>query len=98
MRRSLRHCSQRCAFPMRWERKARERCQRTHVSLLKCQSVSCGAEFGSADVAVVGGGIMGLTTALLLKQQFSNISVDIIAEKSYSESTSHGAAGVVYTV
>ena len=38
---------------------------------------------------------MGLTTALMLKQQFSNLAIDIIAEKDYSESTSHGAAGAM---
>lgn len=38
---------------------------------------------------------MGLSTALMIKEQFPGLEVDILAEKRYSESTSHGAGGAV---
>jgi len=46
------------------------------------------------DVAVLGSGIMGLTTALQIKQSWRDVSVDIISEGTAQESTSHGAGGV----
>eukprot|EP00892_Ulva_mutabilis_P009471 jgi/Ulvmu1/6897/UM031_0103.1 len=46
------------------------------------------------DVAVLGSGIMGLTTALQIKQRWGDVSVDVIFESTLVESTSHGAGGL----
>lgn len=58
------------------------------------RSVTARAEWQRrGDVAVLGSGIMGLTTAIQIKQQWSNIGVDIISDGTFHESTSHGAGG-----
>ena len=47
-------------------------------------------------IGIVGAGIVGLSTAFRLIEEFSNeqISIDIIAEKFYNETTSFGAGGL----
>lgn len=45
-------------------------------------------------IAVVGSGIVGLTTALELQSEFRNASIFIIADKFYKETTSFCAAGI----
>lgn len=44
-------------------------------------------------IAVVGGGVVGLTTALELQRELRNSSLTVIAD-SYSNTTSHVAAGI----
>lgn len=44
-------------------------------------------------VAIVGGGIVGLTTALQMKQELRNCDITVYAE-SFEDTTSHVAAGV----
>jgi aspartate oxidase len=58
-----------------------------------CRHMACDTEAGAAHVAVIGSGIMGLTTALLLRKRWGNLTVDIISEQDFVESTSHGAGG-----
>ena len=45
-------------------------------------------------LAVVGAGVIGLTTAVHLQQAFSSASVTIIADKFMESTTSIGAAGI----
>lgn len=45
-------------------------------------------------IAVVGGGVIGLTTALELQKEFRNAEIAIIADKYYKETTSYVAAGI----
>lgn len=45
-------------------------------------------------VAVVGSGVVGLTTALELQKEFRNAKIFIIADKFYKETTSYAAAGI----
>jgi len=45
-------------------------------------------------VAVVGGGVVGLTTALLVQEENPNIQVTVIAEKFSPDTTSDVAAGI----
>lgn len=44
-------------------------------------------------VAVVGGGIVGLTTALLLQRELRNIEITILAS-DFDNTVSHIAAGI----
>ena len=44
-------------------------------------------------IAVIGGGAVGLTTALLLKDEWPNSQINVIAE-SFEQTTSHVAAGI----
>lgn len=44
-------------------------------------------------VAIVGGGIVGLSTALKLKNEFRDSKITIIAS-SFEDTTSHVAAGI----
>lgn len=44
--------------------------------------------------AVIGSGVVGLTTALELQKQFPNSNVTIVAEKFGVETTSDVAAGI----
>lgn len=46
------------------------------------------------NVAVLGAGVVGLTTALQLKKEFHDVTVDVIAEKFNRETTSYVAAGL----
>ncbi|KAK9878016.1 hypothetical protein WA026_020644 [Henosepilachna vigintioctopunctata] len=46
------------------------------------------------NIAVLGAGIVGLTTVLELKKEFRNATIDIIADKFYDETTSFVAAGI----
>ena len=46
------------------------------------------------SVCVVGGGVIGLTSALRLLQRLPAAAVTIIAEKVATETTSEGAAGL----
>lgn len=46
------------------------------------------------NVAVLGAGVVGLTTAIELRKQFRDASVDIIAEKFNRDTTSFVAAGL----
>jgi glycine/D-amino acid oxidase-like deaminating enzyme len=45
-------------------------------------------------IAVVGSGVVGLTTALELQSEYRNAKISIIAEKFYKETTSYVAAGI----
>ncbi|KAI3427267.1 hypothetical protein D9Q98_007199 [Chlorella vulgaris] len=47
----------------------------------------------AADVCVLGGGVVGLTSALRIKQARPDIDVTVMAE-TFSDTTSHGAAGL----
>jgi glycine/D-amino acid oxidase-like deaminating enzyme len=47
------------------------------------------------NVAVVGAGVVGLSTAVQIQQMTSNnVAVTIIADKFTTDTTSHGAAGI----
>lgn len=45
-------------------------------------------------VAVVGAGVVGLTTAALLQEALPEASVTVLADKFGQETTSYGAAGI----
>lgn len=45
-------------------------------------------------IAVVGAGVIGVTTALELKKQFRNAKIEVIADKFYEDTTSYVAAGL----
>lgn len=44
-------------------------------------------------IAIVGGGVVGITTALQLKEEFRNCDVTVHAA-SFDDTTSHVAAGI----
>lgn len=46
------------------------------------------------NIAVLGAGVVGLTTALELKKQFRDVAVDVIAETFNRDTTSFAAAGL----
>lgn len=46
------------------------------------------------NIAVLGAGVVGLTTAIELKKQFRDAAVDVIAEKFNRDTTSFAAAGL----
>eukprot|EP00889_Picochlorum_renovo_P004092 jgi/Picre1/31122/NNA_006476.t1 len=46
------------------------------------------------SITVLGGGVIGLTSALRIKQQYPDASVTIIGEKIATETTSEGAGGL----
>lgn len=48
----------------------------------------------SLNIAVVGAGVIGLTTAIELKKELRNSNVTIFADKFTTETTSHVAAGL----
>ena len=50
----------------------------------------------SRKFAVVGAGVVGLTTAVQLQQMYPSASVTIIADKFMKETTSIGAAGIFH--
>lgn len=52
------------------------------------------AEGDAFRIAIVGGGVIGLTTAVRLQETFPNSQITIIAEKIASDTTSEGAAGL----
>jgi len=45
-------------------------------------------------VAVIGAGVIGLSTALRLQEEIPGLQVSVIAEKFSPETTSDGAAGI----
>lgn len=45
-------------------------------------------------IAVIGSGIVGLTTALELQDEYRNASITIIADKFFKDTTSFIAAGI----
>lgn len=45
-------------------------------------------------IAVVGSGVVGLTTALELQKEYRTAQISIIADKFYKETTSYVAAGI----
>lgn len=46
------------------------------------------------DFCVIGGGVIGLTTALELQSEYRNSKITIIAEKILEDTTSDVAAGI----
>ena len=48
----------------------------------------------SSSICVVGAGVIGLSTALRLRQELPHASVTIIAEHFLADTTSDGAAGL----
>lgn len=46
------------------------------------------------NIAVLGAGVVGFTTAIELKKQFRDVNVDVIAEKFNRDTTSFVAAGI----
>lgn len=46
------------------------------------------------NIAVLGAGVVGLTTAIELKKQIRDVAVDVIAEKFNRDTTSFVAAGL----
>ncbi|KAJ8303137.1 hypothetical protein KUTeg_019533 [Tegillarca granosa] len=47
-----------------------------------------------ADIAVLGAGVVGLSTALNIQKLLPNVKVRIIADQFYRETTSYGAGGI----
>ena len=45
-------------------------------------------------VGVIGGGIIGVTTALCLKESDADADVTVITDKTSPETTGDGAAGI----
>lgn len=45
-------------------------------------------------IAVVGAGVVGITTACELQKRFRNIKIDILAHEFYEGTTSYVAAGL----
>lgn len=45
-------------------------------------------------IGIVGSGVIGLTTALELQNEYRNAQIVIIADKFNKETTSHVAAGI----
>jgi D-aspartate oxidase len=45
-------------------------------------------------IAVVGSGVVGLTTALELQSEYRNAQITILADKFYKDTTSYVAAGI----
>lgn len=63
--------------------------------LVHCERANASAVAGASPrVAVIGGGVIGLTTALRVHERFPAAQVTIIAEKLATETTSEGAAGL----
>lgn len=46
------------------------------------------------NIAIVGAGVVGLTTAIEVKKQFRSANVSVIAEKFETDTTSYVAAGL----
>lgn len=46
------------------------------------------------NIAVLGAGVVGLTTAVELQKKFRNANVEILADKFYLDTTSAVAAGL----
>lgn len=46
------------------------------------------------NIAVLGAGVIGLTTAIELQKEFRNAKITILADKFTTETTSDGAAGL----
>lgn len=46
------------------------------------------------NIAIIGAGVVGLTVAKLVQEQFVGAKVTVIAEKFYEDTTSHVAAGI----
>ncbi|GAX76693.1 hypothetical protein CEUSTIGMA_g4139.t1 [Chlamydomonas eustigma] len=55
---------------------------------------TCSSRADGPQIAVVGGGVVGLVSALRILQDIPTSKVVVIAEKFGSDTTSHGAAGV----
>lgn len=49
---------------------------------------------GDLNIAVLGAGVVGLTTAIELKNELRNAKVTVLADKFTTETTSHVAAGL----
>ena len=47
-----------------------------------------------STIAVIGAGVVGLTTAINIQKLLPNSSITLIADKFTSETTSHGAGGL----
>ena len=63
--------------------------------VVRCDRANASAVAGpSPRVAVVGGGVIGLTTALRMYERFPTARLTVIAEKLATETTSEGAAGL----
>ena len=45
-------------------------------------------------IAVIGAGVVGLSTAVLIQQHMPGVDVTIIADKFDKDTTSDGAAGI----
>lgn len=46
------------------------------------------------NIAILGAGIIGLTTALELQKEINGVNVTILADKFYKDTTSYVAAGI----
>ena len=50
--------------------------------------------FQMSRVAVVGGGVVGLSTAVCLQETLPNLRITVVADKFSPATTSDGAAGI----
>lgn len=46
-----------------------------------------------ANVAVIGGGIIGLTSAVVIQSKFPNVKITVITEQLSPNTTADGSAG-----
>ncbi|KAL3285128.1 hypothetical protein HHI36_019252 [Cryptolaemus montrouzieri] len=53
---------------------------------------------GDFKIAVLGAGVVGLTTTLELKKEFRNASIELIADGFYDGTTSFAAAGLFHVI
>ena len=49
---------------------------------------------GDLKIAVVGAGVIGVTTARELQKRFRNAKIEILADKFYGDTTRYVAAGI----
>ncbi|KAL4447951.1 hypothetical protein ABPG75_005170 [Micractinium tetrahymenae] len=74
---------------------SQQHCRRgcTAAAAAATASGSSSATDGGPRICVVGGGVIGRTAALRIKQALPGAAVTLVAEK-YDDTTSHGAAGL----
>ncbi|KAJ8717386.1 hypothetical protein PYW08_005785 [Mythimna loreyi] len=60
----------------------------------KCLETTTSKMYGQPNIAVIGGGVVGITVAKLFQDQLKNAKVTVLAEQFTEDTTSHIAAGI----
>ena len=60
-----------------------------------CRTMATGVHNGNSRVAILGSGVMGLTTALQLKTKYPRLAVDVYTDRPINKTTSFGSGGVM---